>query len=87
MESKHKNIGQLDGNNSMDSDICCEYCVAKGEKEDADDDYVYFCNQNCQTYYTKNWKQNCNTEHWILNTKHLTLNTHIIYCIVSLHSF
>ena len=51
MENKHKNIDQLDGNTSMDSDISCEHCEAKGKKEnviedegDHDELSIYFWN-------------------------------------------
>ena len=62
MEIKHKNIDQLDGNTSMNSEISFEYCEAKGKKEEMigeeydDDDqlFMYFCNQNCQWKHT--WK-------------------------------
>ena len=72
METKHKNIDQLDGNTSMDSEILYEYCEAKGTKEnmigeeDDDDDqlFMYFCNHNCQLKHT--WKQ------WTLNTQNST---------------
>ena len=33
MESKHKNIDQLDGNTSMDSDTVCKYCKIKSKKK------------------------------------------------------
>ena len=33
MESKHKNIDQLDGKTSLDSDTVCEYCNFKGKEE------------------------------------------------------
>ena len=64
MDNRHKNIDQLDGNTSMDSDTSCEQCDAKGNKEnmmvcEGDDDYddEYFCNQNCLTDYNEYCKK------------------------------
>ena len=59
MDNRHNNIGQLDGNTSIDSDISCAWCENKGKKEnmveDEDDDENdwYFCNQTCLTEHNE----------------------------------